>query len=118
MTTQSFTRDEITTSDIPTGRLMALALTLPTVPGRSELFGRDHAFYAIASDQVSAIEWVFRTDPGTHRIMAARALALAGHTLAGIRALAPAALPDLTAAEMRAADDAQLARIESSACDR
>lgn len=73
-------------SDIATGRLVALALTLPTVDGRNELFGRSRAWYAIASTQAAAIQFAVER-PMDQREMAARALAMAGHELRHLRAL-------------------------------
>lgn len=68
-------------SDMPTGRLLALALTLPTVDGRNDLFGRSHAWYAIASTQARAIEFAMEATTDYRREMAARALSRAGHEL-------------------------------------
>jgi hypothetical protein len=83
--TYAFAYDELLTSELPTERLLALAITLETVPGRSQLHGRDHAFYSIAHTQATAVEWVLiRTDPVERRRMAVRALADAGYTLANL----------------------------------
>lgn len=82
-------REEIFTSDMATNRLAALALTLPVASNRNELFGRSHAFYAIAHTQADAIMFVLDscTADVERRTVAARALALAGHTLAHLRTL-------------------------------
>lgn len=74
-------------SDIATGRLIALALTLPVVKTRNDLFGRSHAWYAIAHSQARAVEFAMEATPEDQRGMAARALALAGHELRHIRTL-------------------------------
>jgi hypothetical protein len=86
---RAFERDALYTSDISTGRLMALALTVETVETYSELHGRDRAWYAIANTQAVAIEYVLgqADDDDALRIMASRALALAGWSLAGVLAL-------------------------------
>jgi hypothetical protein len=92
MTQRAFAADEMLLSQLENPRLLALALTLPTVPGRSELYGRSHAYYAIAASQQAAIEHVmtWAEQGGQHalHVMAARALAAAGYDLAAIKALA------------------------------
>lgn len=84
---KAFRYDEIYTSDITTIDLLAMALTLPTVPMYSNLHGRSHAFYAIAVTQVKAMAFVLdnRDAKGEPRIMAANALALAGYSRATLK---------------------------------
>jgi hypothetical protein len=85
----AFGAEEIQTSDMPTSHLIALALTAPTIPGRSELFGRDRAYYSIASTPVATLEFLLDTsDDHDRRVFCARALALAGYSLATARELA------------------------------
>ena len=85
MTRVSNSRDEIYVSVIPTAHLLGLALTVPTVDGKNELFGRSHAWYSIASTQVAAIEFILaQDDPLKVRHYAAEALARAGYDLADI----------------------------------
>jgi hypothetical protein len=70
---------EIYRSDMPTNRLAAAALTLGTVDGRNELFGRSHAWYSIASTQAAAIEFLMDVTEIRRRRLAATALAKAGY---------------------------------------
>lgn len=79
---------EIQASDMPTSHLIALAITAPTITGRSELFGRDRAFYAIAHTPVAALEFLLDASEDDRRVICARALALAGYTLPEARELA------------------------------
>jgi hypothetical protein len=93
---------EIYDLDLPTNRLAAAALTLCTVPGRSELFGRAHAWYAVASTQAAAAEYLMDATDGRRRRIAAASLAKAGYE-AGQLALRTAAeiahIPALPAKE-------------------
>jgi hypothetical protein len=82
------TRDEIAGSDLSTEGLAELALRLPVVEGRSDLFGRSHAWYSIASTQTAAIEFALAATEAHRRHFAAQALARAGYELDGIRVLA------------------------------
>lgn len=83
--------DVIYASGMPTSHLIGLALTVPVNahPGRNELYGRSHAFYSIAADIVSAIEFITaEPDDSKRRRYAARALGLAGYRLADLYELA------------------------------
>ena len=81
--------DAIYASGMPTSHLIGLALTVPTVPGRSELYGRSHAFYSIAQDVLSATEFVMaEQDESKRRQYAARALGSAGYQVADLYELA------------------------------
>lgn len=81
----AFAYEELLTSEVPTEHLLALALTLETVPGRSQLHGREHAFYSISHTQAAAIEFILTVaDPVSRRRMAVRALSDAGWTLSAL----------------------------------
>jgi hypothetical protein len=91
---------EIYRSDVPTNRLAAAALTLATISGRNELFGRSHAWYSVASTQTAAAEFLMDATDKRRRQMSSAALAKAGyqlsqlagrvaHEIANIPALAP-----------------------------
>lgn len=82
--------DVICASDIPTSHLLGLALTVPVVSTRNELFGRSHAFYSIASDLITAIEFILaEPDEDKRRYYAAHALGRAGYRLADRSTLDP-----------------------------
>lgn len=73
-------------SDVSTGRLTALALTAETVEGRSELFGRSHAFYSAGHTREAAAAFLQTvTLESEQRRIACTALAMAGIDLASIR---------------------------------
>lgn len=91
-------QEHIAASEFTTNRLMALALSLPTVPGKSELFGRDSAFYAIGADRAQAIEFMLNSpDDSVRRRMASRALAMAGYDAADILAMGEGSVTLLSA---------------------
>ena len=81
------TRKEIAGSDLATEILAGLALRVPVVEGRSDLFGRSHAWYSIASTHAAAADFMGAATGTDRRRYAAQALARAGYELAGIRAL-------------------------------
>lgn len=81
-------RDEIIASDLQTEHLVTLALGLPVVDGRSELYGRSHAYYSIGHTREAALEYVNGVGDDTRRRhIAARALALAGYAVYDVRSL-------------------------------
>lgn len=81
-------RDAIIASEVATEQLVTLALTLPTAGG-SELWGRSHAWYAIAHTQPDAQVFMGTVSAETERRrIAAHALALAGYAPRDVRALA------------------------------
>lgn len=83
------TADAVAASAVPTERLVELALSRPTVEGRSELYGRTHAYYSIAASLPAAVEFMGTVSgEAERRRIAARALALAGYELSDIRELA------------------------------
>jgi hypothetical protein len=74
----------IAESGVSTEKLVTLALTRPVRDLTNELYGRSHAWYAIASTQEQAREFIAAQTPDEQRRMASRALAMAGYAASDI----------------------------------
>ena len=86
-TQNDYNRASIAESEVSTARLAELALTLHTRDFTNELWGRSHAWYAIAHTQEAAHEFLYAHDAADQRRMASSALAMAGWSAEGIAAL-------------------------------
>ena len=74
----------IAESGVSTENLVTLALTLTTRDFTNVLWGRSHAWYAIASTQAQARDFITAQGPGEQRRMASTALAKAGYTASDV----------------------------------
>ena len=73
-------RTVIAESSISTDKLVTLALTLPARDFTNTLWGRSHAWYAIANNQQAARDFMAGHGSADQRRMASNALAAAGYT--------------------------------------
>ena len=81
-------RTVIAECSVSTEKLVTLALTLTTRDFTNVLWGRSHAWYAVANTQAEARDFIAAHGPDERRRMASSALAMAGYAASDVTRLA------------------------------